>query len=159
MSHLTLKLSFVLHAGPRSDCEIQSGWLRAVTLSPKIAMLLCMSGFGGNRLPTSGLTRKRSKSKPATFFASNMYVPNFNLLYLFRIQHAWQCYKVFLDCRDTGCEEKIPVQGLLILVELGSSVNCRVRENLACVCQKNTKNRVKPQRRRRTNDFPTAYFF
>src|SRR3989304_7284434 len=97
MSQRTLKLSLVLHAGPSGDWLIQSGWLRAVTLSPKMAMLLYMSFCGGKRLPTSGLTRKTSKSKPGTFFASNRYVPNFMFFYLFSaftMQIGGRCNKV-----------------------------------------------------------------
>lgn len=44
-----------------------------------MATLLYMSGSGGIRLPTSGLTRYKWKSKPSAFSGRNTYVPNFML--------------------------------------------------------------------------------
>src|SRR3989304_3608171 len=94
MSQRTLKLSLVLHAGPKGDWLIQSGWLRAVTLSPKMAMLLYISGWGGMRLPTSGFTRYKWKSKPSAFSGRKTYEPNFMYVTpLFDSKHDGGSYK------------------------------------------------------------------
>jgi hypothetical protein len=72
-----LKLLFPNLAGPRGDCEIQSGWFWPVWVSAKTAMLLAMSGMGFSRSPVSGLTRNTWKSNPWGFTGWNVNEPNF----------------------------------------------------------------------------------
>ena len=69
-------------------------------------MLLYMSFCGGNRLPTSGLTRKTSKSKPGTFFGSNRYVPNFMFSTFYHEKHK-RCNKVLRNQPINHCERPI----------------------------------------------------
>ena len=93
-----LKLLFPNLAGPRGDCEIQSGWVCPVWVSAKTAMLLYMSFCGRIVIPVSGFTRRTWKSNPWGFWGWKVYAPNF-MLNPFVARGALRHFKVFVNGR------------------------------------------------------------